>query len=275
MRRWVSVFERLPLFSTRELRSEHRVLRARPRPHQPAQHLVVLAVGASLGASAARRSPSCRELRARRAGHRSSRIEVVATPSTAPVPPPDAAGPPAAARQPGPHPALDRPARRRAGGDAVARRSLRRSCSPDFLSEVVLYAVSVADLTLMVALVFVLARNVLKLVVERRRALPFARFRAKLVAVLLGMTLIPAVLVLHRRQRADSQQREPLVQPADRRRCSARRARSPATTTPSGQQAVSAHAADLARALAAVDLAPGNVAAIRARGRRRARAAPA
>ena len=36
------------------------------------------------------------------------------------------------------------------------------------------------------ALVFVLARNIIKLVVERRRALPFARFRAKLVALLLG-----------------------------------------------------------------------------------------
>jgi two-component system nitrogen regulation sensor histidine kinase NtrY len=42
----------------------------------------------------------------------------------------------------------------------------------------------------------VLARNIVKLVVERRRALPFARFRFKLVTVLLGMTLIPAVLVL-------------------------------------------------------------------------------
>jgi two-component system nitrogen regulation sensor histidine kinase NtrY len=42
----------------------------------------------------------------------------------------------------------------------------------------------------------VLARNIVKLIVERRRALPFARFRAKLVSVLLGMTLIPAVLVL-------------------------------------------------------------------------------
>ena len=41
-----------------------------------------------------------------------------------------------------------------------------------------------------------LARNIVKLVVERRRALPFARFRAKLVALLLGMTLVPAVLVL-------------------------------------------------------------------------------
>ena len=68
--------------------------------------------------------------------------------------------------------------------------------SPDFLSEFVLYALSAADLTMLVALVFVLARNIIKLIVERRRALPFARFRAKLVALLLGMTLVPAVLVL-------------------------------------------------------------------------------
>ena len=68
--------------------------------------------------------------------------------------------------------------------------------SPDFLSEVVLYALSAADLTMLVALAFVLARNIIKLVVERRRALPFARFRAKLVAAMLVMTLIPAVLVL-------------------------------------------------------------------------------
>jgi two-component system, NtrC family, nitrogen regulation sensor histidine kinase NtrY len=67
---------------------------------------------------------------------------------------------------------------------------------PDFLTEVVLYALSVADLTMLVALVFVLARNIIKLIVERRRALPFARFRAKLVAVLLGLTLIPSLLVL-------------------------------------------------------------------------------
>jgi two-component system, NtrC family, nitrogen regulation sensor histidine kinase NtrY len=68
--------------------------------------------------------------------------------------------------------------------------------SPDFLSEFVLYALSAADLTMLAALVFVLARNIVKLVVERRRGLPFARFRAKLVALLLGMTLVPTVLVL-------------------------------------------------------------------------------
>jgi two-component system nitrogen regulation sensor histidine kinase NtrY len=68
--------------------------------------------------------------------------------------------------------------------------------SPDFLTEFVLYALSAADLAMIIALVFVLARNILKMVVERRRGLPFARFRSKLVGVLLGMTLIPSVLVL-------------------------------------------------------------------------------
>jgi two-component system nitrogen regulation sensor histidine kinase NtrY len=71
-----------------------------------------------------------------------------------------------------------------------------RELAPDFLTEFVLYALSATNLAMLVVLVFVLARNIVKLLVERRRALPFARFRAKLVAVLLGMTLIPAVLVL-------------------------------------------------------------------------------
>src|SRR6476620_11350990 len=68
--------------------------------------------------------------------------------------------------------------------------------NPDFLSEVVLYAVSAADLTMLVVLVFVLARNIVKLVVERRRGLPFSRFRAKLVLAFLGLTIVPSVLVL-------------------------------------------------------------------------------
>ena len=69
--------------------------------------------------------------------------------------------------------------------------------SPDFLTEGgILYTLWAADLTILLVLTFILARNIIKLIVERRRALPFARFRGKLVAVLLGMTLIPAVLVL-------------------------------------------------------------------------------
>ena len=68
--------------------------------------------------------------------------------------------------------------------------------SPDFLTEFVLYALWAADLTMLLGLTFVLARNVIKLIIERRKGLPFARFRAKLVAVLLGMTFIPSLLVL-------------------------------------------------------------------------------
>jgi two-component system nitrogen regulation sensor histidine kinase NtrY len=77
---------------------------------------------------------------------------------------------------------------------AFANRSAR--LSPDFLTEFVLYALSVAVLSLLLTLVFVLGRNIVKLIVEQRRALPFARFRTKLVLMLLGMTLMPAVLVL-------------------------------------------------------------------------------
>jgi two-component system, NtrC family, nitrogen regulation sensor histidine kinase NtrY len=68
--------------------------------------------------------------------------------------------------------------------------------APDFLTDFVLSALWATNLTILVALAFVLTRNILKLVVERRRALPFARFRAKLVTVLLGMAVVPAVLVL-------------------------------------------------------------------------------
>ena len=68
--------------------------------------------------------------------------------------------------------------------------------APDYLAEVVLYALSAACMTMLVVLGFILARNIVKLWVERRRAVPFARFRAKLVAALLAMTLIPSLLVL-------------------------------------------------------------------------------
>jgi two-component system, NtrC family, nitrogen regulation sensor histidine kinase NtrY len=77
---------------------------------------------------------------------------------------------------------------------ALADRTAR--LSPDFLTEVVLYALSATNLMMLLALGFVLARNLIKLLVERRRAIPFVRFRAKLVFVLLAMALIPAVLVL-------------------------------------------------------------------------------
>ena len=68
--------------------------------------------------------------------------------------------------------------------------------SPDFLSYSVLWGLSVIVLMMLVALAFVLARCFIKLWVEHRRAVPFARFRTKLVAAMLASALIPAVLVL-------------------------------------------------------------------------------
>ena len=81
-----------------------------------------------------------------------------------------------------------------AGLLALATRS--SAFAPDVLAEAVLYALSATNLTILLALLFVLARNIIKLVVEQRRAIPFARFRTRLVVALLGMTLIPALLVL-------------------------------------------------------------------------------
>jgi two-component system, NtrC family, nitrogen regulation sensor histidine kinase NtrY len=134
--------------------------------------------------------------------------------------------------------------------------------SPELLSEVVLYAVSVADLLMIIALFFVLARNILKLIVERRRALPFARFRAKLVTVLLGMTLIPAVLVLIvGSELIRSSATRWFSAPIDQVLRSAREIAS--DYYQERTLAVNEHASGIARQLAGLDLAEGNVTAIR------------
>src|SRR6476660_4247139 len=143
---------------------------------------------------------------------------------------------------------------------AIANRTPR--LAPDFLSEVVLYALSAADLTMLGALVFVLARNIIKLIVERRRALPFARFRAKLVALLLGMTLVPALLVL---VVGSELIRESVNQwfnaPMDEILSSANKIAG--DYYQERQALVSDHASRLARALSAVDLAAADVRPIR------------
>jgi two-component system nitrogen regulation sensor histidine kinase NtrY len=64
------------------------------------------------------------------------------------------------------------------------------------LTDVLLYVLIALDFVLLASLGFVLARSLLKLWVEQRQAAPFARFRGKLVAALLAMTIVPSVLVL-------------------------------------------------------------------------------
>lgn len=134
--------------------------------------------------------------------------------------------------------------------------------APDFLTEFVLYALSATNLTMLVALVFVLARNIVKLLVERRRALPFARFRAKLVALLLAMTLIPAVLVLLVggeliRNSVDRWFNAPMDDVLSAANAIA------GDYYQERQRLVSAHAQRLARALAASDLGPTTASVVR------------
>jgi two-component system nitrogen regulation sensor histidine kinase NtrY len=134
--------------------------------------------------------------------------------------------------------------------------------SPDFLSEFVLYALTAADLTMLAALLFVLARNIIKLIVERRKALPFARFRAKLVVLLLVMTFVPSVLVLIVgseiiRTSVDRWFNTPM----DEILTSANKIAG--DYYHERQMVVSDHAARIARTLASVDLSSANVRAIR------------
>ena len=134
--------------------------------------------------------------------------------------------------------------------------------SPDYLSEGVLYALSAASLTMLLALGFLLARNIIKLWVERRRAVPFARFRAKLVAAMLGMTLIPAVLVLIVGS-------ELILNSVDRRFSPPiDEVLTSANEIASGyylehQATVSEHAVRIARALSTIDLATDEVSGLR------------
>src|SRR4051794_6577896 len=134
--------------------------------------------------------------------------------------------------------------------------------SPDFLSEFVLYGLTAADLTMLAALVFVLARNIVKIVVERRRALPFARFRSNLVALLLGMTLAPTGLVLIVgseliRGNIDRWFNAPMAEVLSSANQIA------GDYYREQQLAASDHASRFARALATIDLSTRDVAAIR------------
>ena len=135
--------------------------------------------------------------------------------------------------------------------------------APDFLAEVVLYALSATNLTMLLALVFLLARNVIKSVVEGRRGLPFARFRAKLVLAMLGMTIIPAVLVLLVGSRVVLTAVDRWFNtPVDEILSSANSIA--ADYYQERQRAVSAQAAELARELARVDLSATDVTRVRA-----------
>ena len=78
--------------------------------------------------------------------------------------------------------------------EILLRRS--REFSPDFLASALLYSLTVANLTLLLVLVFVLARNLVRVIVDQRRGVLGARFRMRLMLVFLLMATAPSGLLL-------------------------------------------------------------------------------
>jgi two-component system nitrogen regulation sensor histidine kinase NtrY len=71
-----------------------------------------------------------------------------------------------------------------------------RDFSPDFLASVFLYGLTVLNLSLLLVLLFVLGRNLVRVLMERRRRELGARFRMRLVLVFLLMAIAPSLLLV-------------------------------------------------------------------------------
>src|SRR5213083_2318247 len=78
--------------------------------------------------------------------------------------------------------------------EALLRKS--RDFSPDFLASVLLYGLTVLNLTLLLVLLFVLGRNLVRVLLERRRGVLGARLRMQLLLVFLLMAVAPSVLLI-------------------------------------------------------------------------------
>jgi two-component system nitrogen regulation sensor histidine kinase NtrY len=71
-----------------------------------------------------------------------------------------------------------------------------RDFSPDFLASVFLYGLTVLNISLLLVLLFVLGRNLVRVLMERRRRVQGARFRMRLVLVFLLMAIAPSLLLI-------------------------------------------------------------------------------
>src|SRR6476659_7387171 len=68
-----------------------------------------------------------------------------------------------------------------------------RDFSPDFLASVLLYGLTVLNISLRLGLPPVLGRNLVRVIMERRRGVLGARFRMRLVIVFVLMAAAPAL----------------------------------------------------------------------------------
>ena len=78
--------------------------------------------------------------------------------------------------------------------EVILRKS--RDFSPDFLASFLLYGLTVLNLALLLVLLFVLGRNLVRVLMERRRGVLGARFRLRLLLVFVLMAAGPSVLLI-------------------------------------------------------------------------------
>ncbi|HLA79078.1 MAG TPA: ATP-binding protein [Vicinamibacteria bacterium] len=71
-----------------------------------------------------------------------------------------------------------------------------RDFSPDFLASVLLYGLTILNLSLILVLVLVLGRNLVRVLMERRRNVLGARFRMRLMLVFLLIVVAPSFLLI-------------------------------------------------------------------------------
>ncbi len=71
-----------------------------------------------------------------------------------------------------------------------------RDFQPDFLASALLYALTVLNLSLLLVLLFVLGRNLVRMLMEWRRGVFGARLRVQLLLVFLLMAIAPSMLIL-------------------------------------------------------------------------------
>jgi two-component system nitrogen regulation sensor histidine kinase NtrY len=71
-----------------------------------------------------------------------------------------------------------------------------RDFQPDFLASALLYALTVLNISLLLVLVFVLGRNLVRMLMEWRRGVFGARLRVQLLLVFLLMAIAPSLLIL-------------------------------------------------------------------------------
>ena len=71
-----------------------------------------------------------------------------------------------------------------------------RDFQPDFLASALLYGLTVLNFSLLLVLVFVLGRNLVRMLMEWRRGVFGARLRVQLLLVFLLMAIAPSLLIL-------------------------------------------------------------------------------